>query len=230
MPDHKKVYQQEAHNYQRLVAREDYQENLLPAIQAIAVVESRDVIDLGSGTGRLAYLLAPYARSVLALDLYPHMLSVAASRLKDQGSRNWLAAASDHRHVPLPAGSADLVISGWSFCYLAVWAEHDWEASLRTGLDEIDRLLREGGMSVIIETLGTGVDTPQEPDKLQGYFRYLERNGFERTWLRTDYQFRDQEEALELTRFFFGDEMLDNIGNQPKPVLPECTGIWWKKK
>jgi len=230
MPDHKKVYQQQAHIYQRLVAREDYQENLLPAIQEIADFESRDVIDLGSGTGRLACLLAPNSRSIVAMDLYPHMLSEAAARLNNLGLDNWLAAASDHRHVPLQVGSADLVISGWSFCYLVVWAGDDWEASLSAGLGEINRLLREGGTAVIIETLGTGAETPQEPEKLQEYFRYLEGKGFERTWLRTDYQFRDHEEAVELTRFFFGDEMLERIGDQPRPVLPECTGIWWKKK
>ena len=100
MPDHKKVYKQEAQNYQRLIAREDYQENLLPAIREIVDLEFQDVIDLGSGTGRLACLLAPFAKSMFAFDLFPHMLGVAASRLKKQGSRNWLAAASDHRLNP----------------------------------------------------------------------------------------------------------------------------------
>jgi len=230
MPDHKKVYQQEAQNYQRLVAREDFQENLLPAIREIVDIESKDVIDLGSGTGRLACLLAPYSKSVFAFDLFPHMIGIAASRLKGQGAENWLAAASDSRHVPLPGSAADLVISGWSFCYLVVWAEEAWESSLSAGLQEIDRLLRVGGTAIIIETLGTGVETPQAPEKLQAYFQYLERSGFKRMWLRTDFEFRDREEAEELTQFFFGEEMLEKIGNQPRSVLPECTGIWWKKK
>lgn len=227
MTEHRQVYQQEAACYQRLIAREDYQENLLPAIREIMQPENQEVIDLGSGTGRLACLLAPFARSVFAFDLFPQMLGVAASRLKEQGSNNWLAAASDHRHVPLGAGSADLVISGWSFCYLVVWEEKNWETSLGTGLQEINRLLRDEGKIIIIETLGTGVESPDPPEKLQKYFQYLERIGFQRTWLRTDYQFRDREEAEELVRFFFGEEMLEKIGNEPSPVLPECTGIWW---
>ena len=230
MPDHRKVYKQEAKNYQRLIAREDYQENLLPAILEITDLDHRDVIDLGSGTGRLACLLAPLARSVIAFDLFPHMLGVAASRLKDQGSGNYLAAASDHRHIPLGPGAADLVISGWSFCYLVVWEEQNWETSLEAGLQEISRLLRNGGKSIIIETLGTGVTSPDPPDKLVNYFQYLERAGFQRVWLRTDYKFQNREEAVELVRFFFGEEMLDKIGDELEPVLPECTGIWWKEK
>jgi len=227
MPDHNKVYKQEAQNYQRLIAREDYQESLLPAIKEIVNPENKDVIDLGSGTGRLACLLAPEAGSLFAFDLFPHMLEVAATRLKDQDSGEWLTAASDHRSVPLDEGSADLVISGWSFCYLVVWEEDNWEKSLETGLQEIIRLLRKDGIAIIIETLGTGVESPDPPEKLQNYFQYLESRGFQRTWLRTDYQFQDRDEAVELAQFFFGEDMLSNIGDEEKPILPECTGIWW---
>lgn len=227
MPDHKIVYKQEARKYQHLITREDYQGNLLPAIRKIVGFDQMDVIDLGSGTGRLAYLLAPGARSIFAFDLFPHMLDVASSRLKDLGMGNWLAAASDHRCVPLDEGSADLVISGWSFCYLFVWEEQDWKLSLQTGLEEIIRLLRDDGMAIIIETLGTGVKNPDPPGKLQTYFQYLESNGFKRTWLRTDYRFQDREEAVELAGFFFGEEMLGKIGDEEKPILAECTGIWY---
>jgi ubiquinone/menaquinone biosynthesis C-methylase UbiE len=228
MPDHKQVYNHEALNYQRLIAREDYQNNLLPAIRAIVHPQGLDVVDLGSGTGRLACLLAPHARSIFAFDLSPHMLEMASLQLKSQGFNNWLPAAADHRYLPLAAGSIDLVISGWSFCYLAVWAEENWEAALTEGLKETDRLLREKGTMIIIETQGTGVTTPEPPEKLGDYFSYLASRGFEHTWLRTDYQFADLEEALELTQFFFGKEMLDKIGSEAQPILPECTGIWWK--
>ncbi len=230
MTDHKQVYKQQAQNYQRLIAREDYQENLLPAIREIVDLEALDMIDLGSGTGRLACLLAPFGKSMIAFDLFPHMLGVAASRLREQGSKNWLAAASDHRHVPLGRDSADLVVSGWSLCYLVVWEEKNWVASLEAGLHEIDRLTRDEGVIIIIETLGTGVESPEPPDKLLKYFQYLEQKGFTRSWLRTDYQFQNQEEAVELVQFFFGEEMLEKIVNVPQPVLPECTGIWWKRK
>ena len=230
MPEHKQVYTQEAPNYQRLVAREDYQDNLLPAIQEIISPNNLDVIDLGAGTGRLACLLAPSARSMCAFDLSPHMLSLASSRLMERGLNRWLVAAADHRHIPLGGNSADLVISGWSSCYLVVWAEKNWAGALEAGLQEVNRLLREGGTSIIIETLGTGVERPAPPEKLQEYFQYLETEGFQQTWLRTDYQFVDRKEALELVKFFFGEEMLEKIGNETHPVLPECTGIWWKRK
>jgi SAM-dependent methyltransferase len=230
MPEHKQVYDQEAHSYQRLIAREDYQHNLLPALRGIAALEDLDAIDLGAGTGRLAYLLAPLVRSICAFDLSPHMLEVAAAQLNDLGTGNWLTAASDHRRIPLVSASTDLVISGWSFCYLVVWEDRAWEAALDSGLAEINRVLRNDGLIIIVETLGTGVESPAPPVKLQEYYKYLDQAGFQRTWLRTDYQFQDREEAVELTHFFFGEDMLIKIGTEDRPILPECTGIWWKKK
>ena len=228
MPDHKRIYEEDAANYQLLISREDYQDNLKTALGEIISWENLDVVDLGSGTGRLAMLLAPLAQSMIALDLSSHMLEVAASRLSVLDPGKWLAAASDHRALPLQSQSADLVVSGWSFCYLAVWEETNWQSSLDRGLAEIQRILRPNGTTIIIESLGTGVEHPQRPDKLELYFQYLENKGFQGKWLRTDYQFDDQDQAEELVNFFFGEEMVPAIQPGTSPILPECTGIWWK--
>jgi len=37
------------------------------------------------------------------------------------------------------------------------------------------------------------------------------------------------DEALDLTRFFFGTDPVNAINTSSDgTVLPECTGIWWK--
>lgn len=226
--DHKKIYEQEAAQYQRLVSREDFQGNLLSAILDIIPADNLDVIDLGAGTGRLSCLLVPFVNSLNVFDLSPHMLEVASACLAGGGYKKWQAAAVDHRHIPLQDGSVDLVISGWSLCYLVVWEEDKWETELEKGLAEIRRVLRSNGAAIIIETLGTGTETPEPPDKLHSYFEYLDGLGFQKKWIRTDYRFESQDEAQELTEFFFGEEMLDKIQPGINPVLPECTGIWWK--
>ncbi|OFZ80526.1 MAG: hypothetical protein A2603_13150 [Bdellovibrionales bacterium RIFOXYD1_FULL_55_31] len=45
--------------------------------------------------------------------------------------------------------------------------------------------------------------------------------------IRTDYQFKDIEEAITLTRFFFGEAMADKVKTNRSTVLPECTGVWY---
>ena len=229
MTDHKIVYQQEAVQYQRLIGREDYLGNLLPELKKITPLKGKDVVDLGSGTGRLVHLLAPHVKSVHALDLFPHMLGVAAGRLQNQQLGNWQVTAGDHRQIPLPNKSADLMVSGWSICYLVVWEGEEWKREVESALLEMKRVLRSEGTMIIIETLGTGNVEPVEKDDLKPYFTFLESRGFQRSWIRTDYRFDSREEALELVEFFFGEEMVGEIGNESKPILPECTGLWWLK-
>jgi ubiquinone/menaquinone biosynthesis C-methylase UbiE len=226
MLDHQEIYLQEGERYHRLVEREDYQNNLLTALLSITNLEGLNVIDLGAGTGRLSSLLAPLVSSIAAFDLSTNMLEVAKEQLLGFDQVKWLVAAADHRWIPLQSQCADLIISGWSFCYLALWGERSWKKELNQGLGEIKRLSRENGKVIIIESLGTGNTEPVMIDKLSAYLEYLEERGFQRTWIRTDYRFRDLEEAEELTEFFFGEEMLKELGSQTQPILPECTGIW----
>jgi hypothetical protein len=52
--------------------------------------------------------------------------------------------------------------------------------------------------------------------------------GFQRNWIRTDYRFTSVQEAVALTRFFFGDEMAQEVLANDSLIVPECTGIWWR--
>jgi ubiquinone/menaquinone biosynthesis C-methylase UbiE len=228
MPTEKEVYEAHADQYERLVRREDYQNNLLAAIEDYCPLAGLDVVELGAGTGRLTRLLAPRVRSIKAFDSSAHMLGVAETSLRGMDLANWETGVADHRQVPVADKSADLVISGWSFCYLAVWGGADWQSALQAGLDEIQRILRPGGMILIIESLGTGTEKPRPPEHLRAYFDWLTETGFERGWTRTDYRFESLEEAVELSTFFFGEEMGRQVREKNWVVLPECTGIWWK--
>ena len=228
-PEHREVYANHADRYELLVSREDYELNIPRILNQILNFNSKDLIELGSGTGRLARLLAPVAKSVLALDASPKMLEIAAEKLGDDGLQNWSVAAADHRALPVADRAADVAISGWSIVYLVVWNESAWEAELAKGLDEMRRILRPGGSIVILETLGTGHESPHLPDNLVEYISYLEQQGFEHAWIRTDYRFDSLEEAKDIIDFFYGEAMLKEISNGDEVTLPECTGIWWKK-
>lgn len=231
MPTEKEVYQAHAPQYERLICREDHQGNLLRAIEAVCMPDGLEVADLGAGTGRLARLLAPRARRVWAFDTSAHMLATASEALRTLGLTHWSCEVGDHRQIPLPDASVDLVTSGWSFCYLAVWAgEENWRQELEKGLGEMLRILRPGGVSLLFETLGTGHESPHPPQHLANYYAWLAEKGFQSTWIRTDYRFESPEEAAELTGFFFGDELAHTVQAQNQPVLPECTGVWWLKK
>jgi len=224
-----RIYAERADAYEAMTSREDYKGNLPATLAGICDTEGMDIVDLGSGTGRLAAMLAPKAHSVAAFDLSPAMLRVADCRLRAGGLENWRTAVADHRGIPLPGACADVVLSGWSLVYTVVWYPETWQQELYRALREIQRVLRPGGTVVVFETMGTGHETPNPPADLLPYFGALEDAGFLSTWFRTDFRFADEEEAKSITTFFFGDEIADAIQGDAPAILPECTGVWWRR-
>jgi ubiquinone/menaquinone biosynthesis C-methylase UbiE len=229
MPEQSEVYEKHADMYERLVVREDYEENILPALRAIRSLEGLDVVEFGAGTGRFTLMLAPLVRRILAFDFSEHMLQVTRGKLRETDSSNWLLSAGDNRSMPLPANGFDLAIAGWSFGHATVWYEDKWRDEIGQSLAEMKRVLRPGGTAVIFETLGTGSEEPNPPtETLAAYYAYLENEqGLSSTWIRTDYQFESLSEAEELAGFFFGDELTAQVTANEWVILPECTGIWW---
>ena len=225
----RKIYQSEGNRYEALISREDYQGNIARAIDEIINVDGLDVLDLGAGTGRLSLLLAPRAKSIHAFDTSAEMLRVCRERLIASGLSNWQVDVADHRQLPLTDHSADLVVSGWSVSYLAVWNQEQRTSELDIWLREMNRVLRKDGTIILLESLGTGNEEPIRLEHVESTYQWLDANGFENKWIRTDYQFESVEEAADLAGFFFGAEMADRIRENRSTILPECTGVWWRR-
>lgn len=223
MPDYQEIYRNQAAQYDLMVSREDYQHQLLPTLEAVRPLAGRDVIEVGAGTGRLTAQIAPLARSLVSLDISEQMLAVLRENVPGVP-----ALAADNRALPLASGIADVVVAGWSIAHSVEWYPDSWREETGKAIAEMKRLLRPGGTQIILETLGTGNETPAPPnDGLAQFYQFLQNeHGFALTTLRTDYQFESPAEGQALLRFFFGDELADRIVAEQLTILPECTGIW----
>jgi len=229
MPTQEEIYKSEGDRYEALIAHEDYQGNILRALREVSSLENRITLDLGAGTGRLACLLAPHVLQIHAFDISEEMLRVCREKFTASGLTNWQVHVADHRQLPVEDDSADLVVSGWSVSYLAVWNPNSWRIELEKWLGEMKRVLKKGSYIVLYESLGTGNDLPVALEHLKDFYPWLDEAGFSHTWIRTDYKFDSLEEAEYLSRFFFGDELGDKVIKNDWTILPECTGVWWKK-
>jgi len=136
---------------------------------------------------------------------------------------------ADHRQLPIEHHSVDLVVSGWSVSYLAVWSQENGRAELDEWLVEMQRVLRKDGLVILFESLGTGNESPIRLEHVESTYQWLDENGFQNKWIRTDYQFESLDEAVDLAGFFFGAEMADRVHESQLVILPECTGVWWRK-
>ena len=216
--------------YELLVSHEDYQGNLLRSVQSLQPLEGAVAAELGAGTGRVTNLLRDHVRRLHAFDLTAPMLRVAQEKQRRLGWTNVSLALADSRQMPVRGGWADFAIQGWSFLHIAVLHRDDWQAQLGRALDEMRRLVRPGGRSILIETLGTGEPMPNPAPFYRTVYDFLEgERGFAPLSIRTDYRFETMEQIHRVVVPLFGPQMLDRlVETETGWILPECTGLWWK--
>ncbi|HWN66515.1 MAG TPA: class I SAM-dependent methyltransferase [Haliangium sp.] len=222
--DYHEIYAHHAAAYDELVAAEDCDGNLLPALARVMPVTGR-VVEVGAGTGRLTRLLARAGATVVATEPAAAMLAVGRQRLGELANVSWHQTPA--HALPVADGWADAGIAGWVFGHFREWMPAGWEAELAQALAELGRVVRRGGTLVIIETLGTGQVEPAPPTPgLAEYYAWLEARGFVRAAIRTDYVFDSVDEAARVTGFFFGEAFAARVREQGWTRVPECTGIW----
>lgn len=123
--------------------------NLRLLVETAALRGGEDVLDLGCGAGHTALALAPFARSITAVDLTPEMLAVAKGLAAERQVQNVEFRHADATHLPFEAASFDLVTSRYSAHHYS-----DPAAALR----EVARVLAPGGQFLLVDTIA-----PEDP-------------------------------------------------------------------
>ncbi|MEO1644623.1 MAG: methyltransferase domain-containing protein [Chloroflexota bacterium] len=231
MTDHfKNIYNTQASQYERLIAREDQRGNIFQTLMEIHPFSGATVVECGAGTGRLTRIMSVLVEAIHSFDIALPMLREGQRVLHETGMENWSFSQADNTALPVVDNTADIVIEGWSFGHVMGWHPDDWQARVDAMLSEMQRVAKPDGTLILLETMGTGNRKPQPPtSELATLYQYWqEEHGFEYQWIRTDYQFESIEEADELIRFFFGDDMADKLVARKNIIVPECTGVWSK--
>lgn len=216
------------------------------------------ILELGAGTGRVTRILEGLGHRVAATDLHFSMLHELVRRNRGSNSGQMPLRAesrtaaietatvwpiqADNMALPFRRGTFVAAVAGWTLCHLVDDLPDHWPGVLDSVIGTVLACIAPGGRFVIIETLGTGNETPEPPEHLLPYFERLEEvHGFSRMSIRTDYRFESKAEALELTGFFFGPDMASRLTKDDTIVkdetaapvcdaapvcLAECTGIW----
>ncbi len=230
--DYAAIYRDHPEDYDALVSAEDCEGRLLPAIEGVTKLAGARVLEVGAGTGRITRQLVARGARVVGFDRAEPMLEVARRHLTASGAGGWELHCADAESLPVGDGEFDLAVAGWVFGHLRSWKAETWRASIGRCLDEMERAVRPGSAILVIETLGTGAESPAPPSpELADYYAWMERErGFQRATLRTDYQFPDVETAARTTGSFFGPEFAERVRREGWARVPECTGLWWRRK
>src|SRR5271154_1083398 len=111
-------------------------------VDIIAAADPRDLLDIGTGTGRMLEILAPRVEHALGIDQSREMLSVARVNLEQAGLVNGRVRRDDMYQLALPDGSFDAIVIHQVLHYA------DRPAA---AIAEAARVLRPGGILVLVD-------------------------------------------------------------------------------
>lgn len=122
-----------------------------PDLDALVAIVERAApgraIDVGTGGGHVAYLLARHAQSVTATDLSDDMLAAVATTARERGLANLETILAPAEHLPFEDVTFD-----FAACRFSAHHWHDWEAGLR----QTRRVLKPGARAIFIDAYSPG--------------------------------------------------------------------------
>ena len=115
-------------------------------------LDNRIVVDVGAGTGRIAFQVAPLARWVFAVEPVTSFRRFMRERIKNEGINNVYVIDGLLSDIPLPDKFVDVLAT----CQAFGW-------SLLDELREIERVLRPGGIAIHFSGMSVDESGPIHP-------------------------------------------------------------------
>lgn len=125
----------------------------------VAKTAPQRALDLGTGGGHVAYILARAAKVVTAVDLSANMLAAVAAEARRRGFSNIETVEARAENLPFPDAHFDFLATRFS--------AHHWRDA-RAGLCEARRVLRAGAPAVFVDVV-----SPEAP-ALDTFFQAIE--------------------------------------------------------
>ena len=166
-------------------------------IDDLRPLRGADVVDIGCGTGFHVPRLAAYGARVVGVEPHLPLVLRARARLADAGRSTASVLAGDAEALPLAEASVDVVHARWAYFF---------GAGCEPGLAEVERVLRPGGLAVVVDndvtrsTFGAWFRRSYPAYDPVAVQRFWDRRGFTTEHLTIDWTFDRRADLEAVTR------------------------------
>jgi ubiquinone/menaquinone biosynthesis C-methylase UbiE len=186
--------------FQLMAQAIDPEQRVPTAMQALAPIEGRQMLDVGAGIGDRTIVYAQLAAHVYALEPAPSALPLLRGRVKSSGASNITILPAGAEAIPLPEDSVDVAYATWAYFF---------GPGSEPGLREVERVVRPGGDLLVVQNYGhdelSRFWAPRESE-CENWPPWFAAHGFACQVVETVWSFRSQDETLAVLGFLWGEE------------------------
>jgi SAM-dependent methyltransferase len=206
----------------RAVDRDGVTETTLTSIADWA---SRDVLDLGCGSGFHLPRFAATAARVYGVEPHPSLLRLAARRTRSLANVTLLGGTA--QAIPLPDASVDIAHARWAYFF---------GPGCEPGLRELARVVRRGGTAFVIDndatrsTFGRWFRRGYPTIDPAAVERFWAAQGWTRVPLDLEWRFDDRADFEAVARIEFSSEIADAILSEHSGTTVDyAVNLWWRR-
>jgi SAM-dependent methyltransferase len=166
------------------------------------------VIDVGAGNGFTAEKLMRKKRLVIPMEPDAKMIDF---------SKNLIWSNGVAQSIPFHSNTFDAMYSTWAFFF-------DGITDIDEGLDEVERVVKDGGRIIIVDNYGNDEFCSFSPHNISSTVSQWVQRGFDYKVIDTEFIFDTVEEAKKLLSFYFGDQ-----GNKVNKTILEYKVVAYTK-
>jgi ubiquinone/menaquinone biosynthesis C-methylase UbiE len=195
------------------------------AMASVADWSSRDVLDLGCGSGFHLPRFAATAAQVYGVEPHPSLLRLAARRTRSLANVTLLNGTA--QALPLPDGSVDVAQARWAYFF---------GPGCEPGLRELARVVRRGGTAFVIDndatrsTFGRWFRRGYPTIDPVAVERFWAGQGWTRAPLDLDWRFEDRADLEAVVRIEFSPDVAEEIlAEHPGTTVDYAVNLWWRR-
>jgi len=194
-------------------------------LASLADWTSRDVLDLGCGSGFHLPRFAATAAQVYGVEPHPSLLRLAARRTRSLANVTLLGGTA--QAVPLPDASVDIAHARWAYFF---------GPGCEPGLRELARVVRRGGAAFVIDndatrsTFGRWFRRGYPTIDPVAVERFWARQGWTRVPLDLEWRFDERADLEAVVRIEFTPEIADAVlAEHSGTTVDYAVNLWWRR-